>query len=73
MKDRKVEVVNVNSGVKREFIGIEEACRYLDIAKPTIYQRTFKKTIPHYKIGRKILFKISELKTYVESFKINVK
>lgn len=56
--------------IERPFISLEEACEFLSIAKSTMYQKTFLKTIPFYKMNRKILFKVSELKDYVESHRV---
>ena len=52
------------------FIDLDTACNYLSIAKATMYQKTHLKTIPFYKINRKILFKVSELDTYIESHRV---
>ena len=56
--------------IESPFIGLNEACNYLSIAKATMYQKTHLKTIPFYKINRKILFKVSELEAYVESHRV---
>ena len=58
------------SAIDRTYVDLETACNYLCIAKATMYQKTHLKTIPFYKIGRKILFKVSELETYVENSRV---
>ena len=58
------------SKIDRPYIGLEEACLFLSISKATMYQRTMRKTIPFYKIDRKILFKVSELDAYIESHRV---
>ena len=46
-------------------VGIEDAARILMIPKLTIYKRI--KEIPHYKPGRHLMFKTSELLMWLES------
>jgi len=58
------------TAIESPYIDIKTACKYLCIAKATLYQRTHLKTIPFYKINRKILFKVSELDQYVESHRV---
>lgn len=45
----------------KEVINIKEACEMLQLAKPTIYAMTSKNLIPHYKRGKKLYFKKTEL------------
>jgi len=56
--------------IERPFISLEEACIFMSIAKATMYQKTMRKTIPFYRTGRKILFKVSELNEYIESHRV---
>jgi excisionase family DNA binding protein len=51
-------------------INIQEAAALLNLAVNTIYEKTSEKLIPHYKHGKKIMFKKSELLAWVESYKI---
>lgn len=48
------------------FIGIEEACKLIHLAKPTIYKLAQKGLIPHYKPCKELLFRQSELIKWVE-------
>lgn len=41
-------------------INIQEAAALLNLAVATIYEKTSEKLIPHYKHGKKIMFKKSE-------------
>lgn len=50
-----------------QFIGIEEACDLLHLAKPTIYKMAQKGLIPHYKPTKELLFRKSELIKWVEN------
>lgn len=48
------------------FIGIEEACGLVHLAKPTIYKMAQKGLIPCYKPAKELLFRRSELIRWVE-------
>lgn len=43
-----------------------EACELLRITKSNLYKMTANNTIPHYKCGKLLRFKSSELMDYVE-------
>lgn len=51
----------------KEIIGIDEAIELLGIAKPTIYTKTSKGEIPHFKRGKKLYFRRSELLAWIEA------
>ena len=51
-------------------LNIEEACKYLNVSKPTMYKLTHNRKIPHYKPNGLIYFKRSELDLYAFSNKI---
>lgn len=52
---------------KRIPIDIEEACRIIGKAKPTVYALVRKRMIPCYKNGKKLYFFEDELLTWIES------
>jgi excisionase family DNA binding protein len=51
-------------------INIQEAAALLNLAVTTLYEKTSEKLIPHYKHGKKIMFKKSELLAWVESRRV---
>ena len=51
-------------------INIQEAAALLNLAVATLYEKTSEKTIPHYKHGKKIVFKKSELIAWVEASRV---
>ena len=51
-------------------INIQEAAALLNLAVTTLYEKTSEKTIPHYKHGKKIMFKKSELLAWVEARRV---
>ncbi|MBN2595882.1 MAG: helix-turn-helix domain-containing protein [Marinifilaceae bacterium] len=54
---------------KRIPIGIEEACRVIGKAKPTIYALVRKRMLPCYKNGKKLYFFEDELLNWITSGK----
>ena len=48
------------------FIGIDEACKLVHLAKPTIYKMARKGLIPYYKPSKELLFRRTELIKWVE-------
>jgi excisionase family DNA binding protein len=59
-----------NLDFQKPYISLEEASEYLSLSRSTLYQYTSKRIIPHYKIGRKLLFKVSELNKFIESHRV---
>ena len=51
------------------FLGVEEAAAYLGIAKATLYSKCSKLLVPHFKQGKKLYFRQSELAKYLQSGK----
>lgn len=52
-----------------ELLGIEEAAKYLNLAKQTLYGFTSKGVIPYLKKGKKLYFKKSELDKWINEGK----
>lgn len=50
-----------------ELFNFEEMCDFLGIAKSTGYQRVSRGEIPHFKKGRRLYFRKSELVDWIES------
>lgn len=50
-------------------LNVQEAAALLSLAVPTLYEKTSTRIIPHYKHGKKLLFKKSELLAWIESTK----
>ena len=51
------------------FLGVEEAATFLGIAKATLYGKCSKLLVPHFKQGKKLYFRQSELAKYLQSGK----
>ena len=57
----KLETINT----EKEVLTAEEAAAFLNYELPTIYKRTSQKTIPHSKIGGKVMFRRSRLLQWI--------
>ena len=51
---------------EEDIIDFDEALKLTGYAKPTLYAKTGKGEIPHFKKGRKLFFKRSELVQWIE-------
>jgi excisionase family DNA binding protein len=59
----------VPKAMEKGFLNIKEVSEYLGIKKSSLYSRVEKKEIPHYRVGRLIRFKKSEIDPWMEKFK----
>jgi hypothetical protein len=53
------------------YTGISGAVSITGWSKSSIYKATAKCEIPHFKLGRKLVFKISDLLDFIEQHKID--
>jgi excisionase family DNA binding protein len=74
LKEALKEIVTedkIETSNEATLINIQEAVpALLNLAVATIYEKTSEKLIPHYKHGKKIMFKKSELLAWVESRRV---
>jgi excisionase family DNA binding protein len=54
------------------FVDAVRACQILGVSKSWLYKSTARCSIPHFKIGNKLMFKIDELLKYIEDNRIDV-
>jgi excisionase family DNA binding protein len=53
-----------------QIMNIAEVATYIKVAKTTIYSMTHRNTIPHYKNGKKLYFKKSDIEEWIFSNRI---
>lgn len=58
--------------MKSQYYNIKEVADYLRLTTRTVYDYTSKRTIPHYKVNGKLLFKIEEISSWVNNFKVDI-
>lgn len=49
---------------EKEIMNVKEVAVFLDLAESTIYRHTHMNTLPHYKKGKKLYFKRSEIEAW---------
>lgn len=54
-----------------EWLDADQAAAFLGLKKSTVYKKVMLGELPHYKTGKKLKFKRSELEAYIESGKQN--
>lgn len=66
--DTKIPVNNPMSFPKKEriLISVNEAAQMLNLSKSYLYRETRNRTIPHVRIGSRILFRLSDLNSWIE-------
>lgn len=66
--DTKIPVNNPMPFPKKEriLISVNEAAQMLNLSKSYLYRETRNRTIPHVRIGSRILFRISDLNAWIE-------
>ena len=54
-------------------LNLKQASEYVSMSKSAIYKKTSDRTIPHFKQGKKLYFKRSELDDWLTGMKISTK
>ncbi len=56
----------------KEFLDIDELADYLGIKKSNLYSKVERREIPHYRVGRLILFKKEEIDAFMAGRRVEV-
>ncbi len=54
-----------HTGASKEILNIEEAAEFTGLAKQTLYSFTSQRTIPHFKRGKGVKFRRTELEIWM--------
>jgi excisionase family DNA binding protein len=65
---RKLESLGASEH-QPEYLNIDQASELLNLSKSAIYKRTMAGTLPFYKMGKKLIFKRSELLETIQNHK----
>ena len=68
--NKYINTINLEQPPDPSYINLKTASEYLDIPKSSIYQLIYKRSIPHYKLGSRILFRRSELSEWIKQGQI---
>ncbi len=50
-----------------ETLNVEQVARFLGLKKGTLYNMISRRVIPYHKVGRRVLFRRTEIETWFES------
>jgi excisionase family DNA binding protein len=66
--ETKIPVNNPMPFPKREriLISVNEAAQMLNLSKSYLYRETRNRTIPHVRIGSRILFRVTDLNAWID-------
>jgi excisionase family DNA binding protein len=54
------------------YLDLEGACALLGCSQSKMYKLVSRREIPHFKIGRRVLFKADELNEYISNLRVEV-
>lgn len=57
---------------EHELMDVKQVSALLNLARATVYEKTSLRLLPHYKKGKKILFKRSEILAWMESGRVDI-
>lgn len=63
-------VPGITSPQNSENMSVTEAAAYLNMSVSTLYKGTARKTLPHHKVGKKLVFVKTELDDYLKNHRI---
>ena len=70
----KTVIKNDNGTVTiTEVLNLNQAAEYVSLSKSAMYKKTSERNIPHFKQGKKLYFKRSELDDWLTGMKISTK
>ena len=54
-----------------EPVDVKTAARFLGVSPSLVYAYVERKQIPHYRMGRAVRFRLSELEAWLRQFRVN--
>lgn len=77
LRDALKEILSEQSTTSKETfpenLRVKQAARFLNMEVTTLYEKTSRKLIPHYKKGNKLYFHLSELKEWILKGKVKTR
>lgn len=71
--EKAIEKLNATSNEVDDFMNVQQVASFIGLSKPTIYGLTHKRKIPHFKAGKRLYFKKSEIENWITSSKVKTK
>ena len=77
LKDALKEILSQQLGAVKQqlpdILNIKEASEFLKLKITTLYEKTSRKQIPHFKKGNKLYFYLSELQNWIKQGKVKTR
>jgi excisionase family DNA binding protein len=77
LKDALKEVLGGKLGAVKEqlpeILDVQQAAQFLKLKLATLYEKTSRKLIPHFKKGNKLYFHLSELQAWINQGKVKTR
>ena len=74
LKDALKEILGDKLGALKEqqpeILNVQQAAQFLKMKTTTLYEKTSRKQIPHFKKGNKLYFHLSELQKWIKQGKV---
>jgi excisionase family DNA binding protein len=58
---------------ENKILTLKKLCEYVDMSPSAIYKRTSERSIPHYKLGKKVYFKKEEIEEWITTNKVKTR
>jgi excisionase family DNA binding protein len=71
--EKAIEKLNAQPNSDDVFMNIEQVASFVGLSKTTIYGLTHDRSIPHFKTGKRLYFRKSEIVNWITSSKVNTK
>lgn len=71
--EKAIEKLNKASNNDDDFMNIEQAASFVGLSKATVYGLTHERKIPHFKVGKRLYFKKSDVVDWITSTKVKTK
>jgi excisionase family DNA binding protein len=67
----KFETEGKKEAIATTYLSVDEACEFMKVCRKTLYKYYIKdRTLPYIKLGRRVLFKLTDLNFFIESRKL---
>ncbi|SDH32567.1 transcriptional regulator, AlpA family [Flavobacterium omnivorum] len=68
--EKAIEKLNTSSNNDDDFMNIEQVASFVGLSKATVYGLILQRKIPHFKVGKRLYFKKSEIVNWIISSKV---
>ena len=71
--EKAIEKLNTSSNSDDDFMNIEQVASFVGLSKATVYGLTHERKIPHFKAGKRLYFKKSDIVNWITKNRVNTK